>query len=71
MVVVIQTPGIVLEAYCPLGNPGSRFRGRQDPNILEDHVIKEVAIKHKITVGQVTLHVARQSNICHNIRKLL
>ena len=48
-----NTPGIVFEAYSPLGNPGSPLRKGEEPNILEDPVIKEVAEKHKVTVAQV------------------
>ena len=45
--------GIVLEAYSPLGNPGSSLRKDDHPSILEDPVIKDIAEKHKVTVGQV------------------
>ena len=45
--------GIVLEAYSPLGNPSSPFRKSKDPSVLEDPVIKEVAEKHKVSIGQV------------------
>lgn len=45
--------GIVLEAYSPLGNPGSLLRKSKDPSVLEDPVIKEVAENHKVSIGQV------------------
>ena len=48
-----QILGIVVEAYCPLGNPASSFRGSNDPNLLEDPIIKDVADKHKVTNAQV------------------
>ena len=51
----IIAAGIILEAYSPLGNPGSIYRKEGAPNILEDPVIKEVAEKHNATVAQVTL----------------
>ena len=43
----------MLEAYCPLGNPSSPFRKGEEPNILEDPIIKDIAEKHKVTIAQV------------------
>ena len=47
--------GIVLEAYCPLGNPGTPIRKGDDPSVLDDPVVKDIAEKNKATVGQVFL----------------
>jgi diketogulonate reductase-like aldo/keto reductase len=52
--------GIVLEAYSPFGNPGSSFRKGEEPNILEDPVIKDIAEKHKVTIAQVP----KKNNAC-------
>ena len=49
----IVISGIVLEAYCPLGNPGSPLRKDDHPSVLQDPVVKDIAEKHKVTVGQV------------------
>ena len=43
----------MLEAYSPLGNPASPFKGKDTPIILENPTIKEIAQKHGATVGQV------------------
>jgi hypothetical protein len=50
----------VLEAYGPFGNPGSPLRKGEDPNILEDPVIKDIAEKHKVTIAQVP----KKNNAC-------
>ena len=54
----------MLEAYSPLGNPSSPFRQSKDPSVLEDPVIKEVAEKHKVSVGQVC-NVNRHSTVAY------
>lgn len=46
-----------MEAYSPLGNPGSPFREGDEPNILDDPVVKSVATEHGVTPAQV-------GNIC-------
>ena len=47
------SPGILLQAYYPLGNPSSPLRKIDDPNILEDPVIQQIAAKHGATAAQV------------------
>ena len=43
--------GIVFEAYAPLGSPGTM--SHDDPVVMEDPVINEIAEKHCATPGQV------------------
>ena len=45
--------GIVMEAYSPLGNPGSPFLGGKEPKMLDDPVIKEIAQKTGASIAQV------------------
>lgn len=46
--------GIVVEAYSPLGNPGSPFLGGKKPKVLDDPIIKEIAQKNGASIAQVT-----------------
>ena len=46
--------GIVLEAYAPLGSPGRPRVSPDDPVVMEDPAIKQIAEKHGATVGQVS-----------------
>lgn len=48
--------GIVFEAYSPLGNPGRPTKGDDDPSVLEDPVINEIATKHNVGPAQVSIH---------------
>lgn len=52
------TAGIVFEAYSPLGNPARPVKKDDDPSVLDDPVIKEIAEKHKATVAQVIVTFA-------------
>ena len=45
--------GIILEAYAPIGSPGRPGRRDDEPVVLEDPVIKEIAEKHNATPAQV------------------
>lgn len=47
---------ILLTAYSPLGSPDSRGEKHQDdPKLLKDNVILEIASKHQISAGQVLI----------------
>jgi len=48
--------GILLTAYSPLGSPDSRAeRHKNDPRLLENPVIVEIAQKHGVSEGQVLI----------------
>ncbi|WPR76655.1 aldo/keto reductase [Algoriphagus sp. NG3] len=51
-----QSHGILMTAYSPLGSPDSRAeRHKNDPQLLVDPVVKEIADKHKVETGQVLI----------------
>ncbi len=48
--------GILLTAYSPLGTPDSRSeRHKNDPRLLENPVVAEIAKKHKASMGQILI----------------
>ncbi|PZX47827.1 aldo/keto reductase [Algoriphagus chordae] len=48
--------GILMTAYSPLGSPDSRAdKHADDPKLLVDPVVKEIADKHKVGAGQVLI----------------
>jgi alcohol dehydrogenase (NADP+) len=48
--------GILMTAYSPLGSPDSRAeRHKNDPRLLDDEVVLQIAKKHGIGVGQVLI----------------
>ena len=51
-----QSKGIVVEAYGPIGSPGrpNSFKSKDDPIVLDDPVVKDVAAKHGATAAQVS-----------------
>ena len=55
MLILVNFPhaGITFEAYSPLGNPARPAKKDDDPSVLDDPVVKEIAEKHKATVAQV------------------
>lgn len=47
---------ILMTAYSPLGSPDSRAdRHKNDPKLLENNVVAEIAQKHGVSVGQVLI----------------
>lgn len=54
---MVCNAGIVFEAYSPLGSPTRPVKDDDDPRVLDEPVIKEIAEKHKVTVAQVLILV--------------
>ena len=52
-VFIFLFPGICFEVYSPLGNPNRPKKGDDDPSVLDDPVINEIAKKHNATPAQV------------------
>lgn len=51
-----QEHGILITAYSPLGSPDSRAeRHKNDPKLLENVVVKEIAQRHKASEGQILI----------------
>lgn len=55
--VIVLAVGITFEAYSPLGNPGRPKRGDDDPSVLDDAVINDIATKHGVRPALVQLYV--------------
>ena len=49
--------GIIFEVYAPLGSPQRYGKGEEEPDPLQDPIIKEIATKHGVTVAQVCVLV--------------
>lgn len=50
-----QQEGILLTAYSPLGTPATSLANKDEPPILENSVVKEIAEKHGATPAQVLI----------------
>ena len=45
--------GIIFEAYSPLGCPARPFKTDEDPVVMDDPIIKEIAEKKSVSPAQV------------------
>ena len=64
------TVGIVVEAYAPLGSSGRsgdfKKEDIDEPKVLEDTIIGQIAMKHKATPAQVSEHNHTATRVSNN-----
>ncbi len=69
MIELCRHYGIVVTAYGPLGRPGLSQDPVNDPTLLEDPQIQEIAAKYGRTVAQILLRYLVYAE--YNLRLLL
>jgi len=60
LITFCQENGVLVTAYSPLGSPDRPefSKGKNEPIILQDPVIRAIAEKHNVSPAQVLLHWA-------------
>lgn len=52
-IIIVFHLGIIVEAYSPLGSPARPGAKDDEPVVMNDPVIKDIAVKRKVSPAQV------------------